>query len=388
MKKYRRYAAMLCGTSLVLSTFTGLSAFAEQSPSFAYSADEWAGLRDNKLEYGEIDKLIHEYNPTVLANALSYKDQTDKTSSDVAQSYYDAAEQIYNNMSYPDEDSANYASGVTSYLNSQISYENLREQGDKNTNDSETYKLGYDKQEANLAKQAKQLMVSYWSDYYNLETYRNNITLAEQNLASAKLKAAAGTGTSNSVLTAEQSVTAAKNALSTAETNLEATRRSLITMLGWNSTDSVSIEEVPEISADTVNAIDLNADISKALSSNYTLRSTERQLSNATTSNVKEELTQTKDTTTKNISKNVSDLYDKLKSSLTDLDAANNTLSARKSDLDAAERKKAAGMMTESSYNSTKLSYDSANVQLKLKKLAVVTAYINYEAAVNGLADT
>ena len=157
MKKHKRYAALLCGTSLVMTAFTGISAFAEQSPSFAYSADEWAALRDNKLEYAEIDKLIHEYNPTVLSNALTYKDQLDKTSSDVAQSYYDAAEQIYNNMSYPDEDSANYASGVTSYLNSQISYENLREQGDKNTNDSETYKLGYDKQEANLAKQAKQL---------------------------------------------------------------------------------------------------------------------------------------------------------------------------------------------------------------------------------------
>lgn len=386
--KHKRYAALLCGTSLVFGTFTGMNAFAEQSPSFAYSSEEWASLRDNKLEYGEIDKLIHEYNPTVLSNALSYKDQLDKTGSDVAQSYYDAAEQIYNNMSYPDEDSANYASGVTSYLNSQISYENLREQGDKNTNDSETYKLGYDKQEANLAKQAKQLMVSYWSDYYNLETYRSNITLAEQNLASAGLKAAAGTGTENSVLTAEQAVTTAKNALQTAETNLESTRRSLITMLGWNSSDSVDISELPEIAADTVNAIDLNSDISKALSSNYTLRSTERQLSNATTSNVREELTQTKETTSKNISKNVSDLYDKLRSSLTDLDAANSTLSSRSSDLSAAERKRSAGMMTESAYNSAKLSYSSAEVQVKLKKLAVLNAYINYEAAVNGLADT
>ena len=364
----------------------GICAFAEQSPTWAYSSEEWATLRDNNLDYNEIDKLIHEYNPTVLANVLSYQDQMDKTSSDVAQSYYDAAEKIQSNMSYPDEDSSNYGSGVTAYLNSQISYETLREQGDKNTNDSTTYKLNYDKQEATLAKQAKQLMVTYWSSYYNLETLRNNITLAEQNLATVKRKVAAGTATQSQQLTAEQSLTSAQTALSTAETNLEATRRSLVLMLGWNANDTVNIGELPSITADTVNAIDLNADIETAKTKNYSLQATERQLTNATTSNVRAELTQTRDTAVKNIAANVTNLYDSLKQSLADLDAANETLSVKQSDLASADAKLAAGMMTQNQYNSTRLSYDSAKVSVQQKQLAVLTAYINYEAAVNGLA--
>ena len=323
----------------------------------------------------------------MLANVLSYQDQMDKTSSDVAQSYYDAADKIQNNMSYPDEDSSNYGSGVTAYLNSQISYESLREQGDKNTNDSVTYKLNYDKQEATLAKQAKQLMVTYWSSYYNLETLRNNITLAEQYLDTVKRKVAAGTATSSQQLTAEQSLTNAQTALTTAESNLEATRRSLVLMLGWNANDTVNIGELPTITADTVNAIDLNADIETAKTRNYSLQATERQLTNATTSNVRAELTQTRDTAVKNIAANVTNLYDSLKQSLSDLDAANETLSVRQSDLSTADAKLAAGMMTQNQYNSTKLAYDSAKVSVQQKQLAVLTAYINYEAAVNGLAE-
>ena len=387
IRKRKKTLALICTTSLVASAFGGLTAFAEQSPTWAYSAEEWATLRDDNLDYSEIDKLVHEYNPTVLANVLSYQDQMDKTSSDVAQSYYDAAEKITSSMSYPDEDSANYGSGVTSYLNSQISAENLREQGDKNTNDSTTYKLSYDKQEATLAKQAKQLMVTYWSSYYNLDTLRNNITLAEQNLATVQRKVAAGTATSSQQLTAEQSLTDAQTALTTAETNLEATRRSLVLMLGWSASDTVNIGELPTITADTVNAIDLNADIETSKTNNYSLQSTERQLNNATTSNVRAELTQTRDTAVKNIAADVTDLYDSLKQSLTDLDAANETLAVKQSDLTAADAKLAAGMMTQNQYNSTKISYEAAQTSVKQKQLAVLTAYINYEAAVNGLAE-
>ena len=35
------------------------------SPEFAYTAEQWASFRDNKLEFDEIIYLIHEYNNTV-----------------------------------------------------------------------------------------------------------------------------------------------------------------------------------------------------------------------------------------------------------------------------------------------------------------------------------
>lgn len=43
------------------------------SPEFAYTAEQWASFRDNKLEFDEIIYLIHEYNNTVIQNQIEYK---------------------------------------------------------------------------------------------------------------------------------------------------------------------------------------------------------------------------------------------------------------------------------------------------------------------------
>ncbi len=365
-----------------------LPAYAQQSPDFAYTAEQWAGYRDNVLTFDEIPVLIHEYNPTVLKNAIDYKDQSDKSSTDIANSYYDSAEQIYNNMAYPDDESANYASALSAYLNAQITYENMMEQGDNNTNDNETYRLNYERQEANLVRQAKQQMVSYWNQYYSLDNYRRQIITAQNNLTAAEHKLAAGTGTASAKLQAEQALTSAQTALTTAETGLKTTKENLCLMMGWSAGADVDIQPVPEISAESIAAIDLNADISAAKANNYTLRSLERQLGNAQTASVKDQLTVTRDTAVRNIENNVTNLHQSLLQSLTELNASIETLSVRNADLAAAGRKKAAGMMTDRDYAAAETAYQSAEVQARQKKLSLLNAWISYESAVQGLATT
>ena len=62
----RNYGAkvitMCMGLSLCLQApVTALAA----SPEFARTTEAWAKLRDNVLEYDELEDLIYEYNPTV-----------------------------------------------------------------------------------------------------------------------------------------------------------------------------------------------------------------------------------------------------------------------------------------------------------------------------------
>ena len=59
---------------------------------------------------------------------------------------------------------------MASVLNSRLQAEQLMEQGDESTEDSETVKIGYDQAEANLVKQAQELMIQYWSQYYSLDS--------------------------------------------------------------------------------------------------------------------------------------------------------------------------------------------------------------------------
>ena len=61
MRKWRirKMAVLAAGWMAVLDTFAPLQAWAA-SPPFAYTEEEWAAIRDNKLEFTEIDlSLIH-----------------------------------------------------------------------------------------------------------------------------------------------------------------------------------------------------------------------------------------------------------------------------------------------------------------------------------------
>ena len=77
------------------------------SPQFAYSTEKWASLQDDKLEFDEIADRIHEYNSTVEKNRIEYKDYQGKDSNEIAQEYYDAADEIESSIEYPDSDDAN-----------------------------------------------------------------------------------------------------------------------------------------------------------------------------------------------------------------------------------------------------------------------------------------
>ena len=122
-------AAGAVGMSLFMTAAFPMSALAG-SPEFAYTAEKWASLRDDKLEFGEIADLVHEYNNTVIQNQIEYKDYRDQDKDDISDDYYEAAQDILNNLDYPDPDEAGFASRLSSYLSSKVQADNLMEKGD------------------------------------------------------------------------------------------------------------------------------------------------------------------------------------------------------------------------------------------------------------------
>ena len=281
----RKRAKRLAGAVLAAGAITAMpfQAFAQRSPEFAYSAEKWATLRDNKLEFDEISDLVHEYNPTVAQNEISYKDYLTKNRDDVAQDYYDKANEIYSNISYPDLDDANYGSGVAAALRNEQQAKSLMEQGDENTDDQATMRLQYDQAEAKLAKQAQGLMITYWTQYYNLDGQKARVEQAKLSYQSEQNRLAAGMSTQSKVLSAKESVSNAEAALVTAESNLASTKESLCLMLGWGYGADVEIAELAEPDQSKIAAIDVNADIQTALENSYAYRLTKKQLTNART---------------------------------------------------------------------------------------------------------
>lgn len=379
-------AGLLCG--LLAASLTGGTAFPAfaGSPEFAYSAEKWAALRDDNLEFDEIADLIHEYNNTVIQNQISYRDELDKTSSDLAQDYYDAANDIYSNIEYPDSDDSNYGSRIAAALNNEIQAEQLLERGDKTTDDSETLKIGYDQTEASLVKQAQQLMINYWSQRYSLETLREQKSRAEASLQSQETRLSAGLSTRAQVLSAREAVSSAEASILSAESNLATTKENLCLMLGWTYGAEVAIGELPEPDLEAIGSIDVAADITTALANNYALKKTTKQLSNARSSSVKETLTQTEKNQKETISNSVKSSYEALILARSNYQQAQEAFALQQVSLDTAGRKLQAGTITQNAYETQQASYLAAEVSVRTRKLSLLQAMLNYDWCINGLA--
>ena len=384
----RKRAKRLAGAVLAAGAITAMpfQAFAQRSPEFAYSAEKWATLRDNKLEFDEILDLVHEYNPTVVQNEISYKDYQTKNRDDVAQDYYDKANEIYSNISYPDSDDANYGSGVAAALRNEQQAKSLMEQGDENTDDQATMRIQYDQAEARLAKQAQGLMITYWTQYYNLDGQKARIEQAKLSYQSEQNRLAAGMSTQSRVLSAKESVSNAEAALVTAESNLASTKESLCLMLGWGYGADVEIAELAEPDQSKIAAIDVNADIQTALENSYAYRLTKKQLTNARTDSVKEKLTETEKNQRETISNSVKSAYDSLLLAQSGYEQAQSALALQEVSMKSADAKLAAGTITKNTYESQKASYTTAQVTAQTQKLSLLQAMNDYDWAVNGLA--
>ena len=116
-------AVVLCLGTMPVTAWAG-------TLEFAYTAEQWASLRDNQLEFTEIADLIHVYNNTVIQNQLEYEDFRGEDADDIADDYYDAADDIYGSLEYPDSSDSDYASQpFLPIWSSQIQADNLQGAG-------------------------------------------------------------------------------------------------------------------------------------------------------------------------------------------------------------------------------------------------------------------
>lgn len=383
MKKRKKAA---CAGLLIL--FMGLVPMqaAAASPEFAYSEEKWASLKDNRLEFDEIGDLIHEYNTTVLKNNLEYQEYKGKSSTDIAKEYYNSAEDVLENIQYPEDDSSNYASQLSSALNSQQQAENMVEQGDNNVDDGDIKKLGYQQQEAQLVEQAQGLMISYWTQIYSLESLSDRVTQAENSYQSVVTKKQAGMATQADVESAAESVTTAKGSLASAEKSLEKTKEQLCLMLGWSYGAEVEICELPEPDLETIGAVNVDTDIERALENNYNIQISERRIANAQSATVRETQQKTYDNQKQTASTSVKNAYNNLILAKTDYEQACESYEFEKNSLTAAEARLAAGTITKNSFEQQKSSCLSAEITVQIQKLNLLQSMLDYQWAVNGLA--
>ena len=351
------------------------------SPEFARSAEEWAKLRDNVMEYDELAGLIHEYNVTVQNNQRDYNEKKNKTSDEIAQDYRDAADAVRSSMSGDDSPQAIMQDSMA-----EAQALSLEQQADDNVEDSEIFKMTYDQTEATLVSNAQTNMISYHQKARDLDLKKKNRELLAATYDSVVLKMNHGMATQMEVLTAQENLQNADAAILTVESDLENTRQKLCVMLGWRYDASPEIREIPAVDLNRIQSMDPAADKAKALENNYTLRINKKKLANSSNNSKKESLQMTIDDNIQRIGSSVDSAYKNVIQSQTAYQQAAVSLEVASKNMEAAERKMQIGTLSRLDYLTQQYAYLQAQVAMEDASMALFQAVESYDWNINGLA--
>lgn len=377
----------IAGLMTVITPFMALAA----SPEFARTAEEWEKLRDNVIEYDELEDLIAEYNTTVQTNQMDlneFRREYGTTKEEVSQRYRDMAAEIQSNIQYPDSDDMMYGTMVNSALMAEIQARNMEKQADDNLEDSEIIYLNYKSAEKTLVTVAQGNMITYHKDLLSLQQAELSKRQAEISLSSAQNRAAAGIATQVDVLNAREALQTAEREVNSTKAEIENVRQKLQVMLGWKYSDTPEIRQIPASDMSRIEGMDPQTDREKALENNYALRVNKKKLANADNSSTVESLNRT-----------IADNEQKIGSEL--VTSHQNVLSAKI----AYEQAVAELELENKNWSNVQAKYEQGtasknqleNQQLvvQMKQLAVQIADLNlfqtmetYDWAVNGLAST
>ena len=379
MKKWKQISACCLAAVLAAAAPTG-TAWAG-SPEFARSAEEWAKLRDNVMEYDELAGLIHEYNVTVQNNQRDFNEKKNKTSDEIAQDYRDAADAVRSSMSGDDSPQAIMQDSMA-----EAQALSLEQQADDNVEDSEIFKMTYDQTEATLVSNAQTNMISYHQKARDLDLKKKNRELLAATYDSVVLKMNHGMATQMDVLTAQENLQNADAAILTAESDLENTRQKLCVMLGWRYDASPEIREIPAVDLNRIQSMDPAADKARALENNYTLRINKKKLANSSNNSKKESLQMTIDDNIQRIGSSVDSAYKNVIQSQTAYQQAAVSLEVASKNMEAAERKMQIGTLSRLDYLTQQYAYLQAQVAMEDASMALFQAVESYDWNIDGLA--
>ena len=352
------------------------------SPEFARSEEEWARLRDNVLEYDELEDLIAEYNTTVQTNQLDlneFKRKYGDTKEDVSNKYREMAEEIYSSIDYPDADDMMYGMMVNSVLMAEIQAKNMLEQADENLEDSEIIYLSYKQAEKTLVTVAQTNMINYEKNQLQLQQAELAVLQAERGVTGAMTRQTNGLATQVEVLNAKESLLTAQRNRESALSSIETVRQKLLVMTGWKYDDQPEIRQVPKSNMERIDRMNPYEDREAAMENNYALKINRKKLANATNQNVID-----------SINKDIADNEQKIGSSL--VTSYQNVLAAKLAyDQAAAELELERRNLRSLEISRTEV--ESQRDVVKGKEIAIEIADLNlfqlmetYDWAVNGLA--
>ena len=383
--KMRRAGLGFLSASLAAALAAGAPATVlAASPEFARTAEEWAVLRDNTLEYEEIPDLIHEYNSTVQNNMVSYDDYRGKDANEIADDYREAAQTLYDSIEWPSEDDSGYAMLYSAAETAQAQARQMEKMADDNVSDGMIIKWQYDQVEASLSSTAQNLMNQYYQLQENLKTAQSGKELAEASLQAVQTQASLGMATNNDVLTAQEAVKTAEAGIISIQSSIQSVKQNLQVMTGWAYNSQPEIAPMPQVDVTRIDSMNPETDLEKALETNYTLMIDKRTLENTDDAANQQIARQTIANDEQKIASGLTDLYNQVLQARDSYNQAQSALALEEENMAATQTRYDLGMVSRLEYLQAQNTYVQSQADFRIQELSLQAAMDAYDWALKG----
>ena len=378
--KMRRAGLGFLSASLAAALAAGAPATVlAASPEFARTAEEWAALRDNTLEYEEIPDLIHEYNSTVQNNMVSYDDYRGKDANEIADDYREAAQTLYDSIEWPSEDDSGYAMLYSAAETAQAQARQMEKMADDNVSDGMIIKWQYDQVEASLSSTAQNLMNQYYQLQENLKTAQSGKELAEASLQAVQTQASLGMATNNDVLTAQEAVKTAEAGIISIQSSIQSVKQNLQVMTGWAYNSQPEIAPMPQVDVTRIDSMNPETDLEKALETNYTLMIDKRTLENTDDAANQQIARQTIANDEQKIASGLTDLYNQVLQARDSYNQAQSALALEEQNMAATQTRYDLGMVSRLEYLQAQNTYVQSQADFRIQELSLQAAMDAYD---------
>lgn len=376
------------GMAALIAAVIPMNAWAV-SPEFARTPEEWAQLRDNVMEYEELAGLIKEYNSAVQNNQISYDDFKRKygeSKDDVAREYRNMANEILDNIVYPDPDDDGYELAMAGAYAKESQAIDMRVTADENVNDSMVTWLGYQSAEATLVTVAQTNMITYHQKQLELQKELKRRELLDATYQSVVAKQGVGMATQLEALNALEAVQNQDQKISTLQSDIKNIKQKLCTMLGWQYNAEPEIREIPHADQQKIEQIDQESDKSKALEMNYTIKTNKRKCENAGSGATKDSLEITLKDNEEKVKSSVTTAYHSILTAKIAYDRVAVEAQTEAQNMAHAEQKFQLGTISRLEYQEQQFNTFEKQIDQQTADMNLLQAMENYYWAVNGLA--
>ncbi|MBS5062851.1 MAG: hypothetical protein KHZ58_03660 [Hungatella hathewayi] len=381
MNRWRQITA--CTMLALFVVAVPINSFAAELSDYDEETQE--RLKDNKLEYDELEDLISVYNPDYKKGTDSIQESIDALDMDVSEieMNIEMLKREADNM----KDAGNmlgYQSYMTAAATMKASMLEMHKTMRKNY-DTPTVKHNLNVGRYQLTSVAQMLMSQNQVLTSNREMAAKAEELAEEAYRSTQTQLSLNMGTEADLLNAKKGVEQSLNGLAQIDAGLLQMRQTLFMMTGWSYDANPEIGIVPVIDTQVITRINLEEDKIKAIGNNSTLIDSRQKDTERGTTASRLTYDRTMSEKEQKVCIAIEQLYDTLQQKRIESEAANAAFASAEAVKRGDDEKYRLGIYGKLEYLQAEVVYLTQKSAKEAADMALVNAYNDYQWGVKGM---